>query len=123
MTCVATQEDQILLITERLGLLSNNIPSNKQDDLAEIAEMWAIGVSEIEGEGLTQASCEKMSKMLIVAEERAKRRLIREGGVKTLNWYLGLKLIHQSMELLLPEGANEGQKGCCPFCPAGQSDC
>lgn len=53
---------------------------------------------EIDGEGLTPETCEKMAKLLHRGEKLAR-------GLDT-----GLLSVHQSMAKFIPEDASEGQK-------------
>ena len=55
-------------------------------------------VKEIEGSGLTMETCRNMARVLAVAEAKAQL------------YANGLKSVHQSMALLVPEGASEGNK-------------
>jgi len=97
MTCVATQEDTILLVSERLSILQP-YPIDAKDSLREATQLFDKAVREIEGDGLTLETCQKMSRLLAVAEAKAQK------------YANGLKSVHQSMSLLVPEGSNEGNK-------------
>jgi len=97
MTCVATQEDTILLIIQRLAILQP-FPNEAKDSLKDATQLFDKAVKEIEGDGLTMETCRNMARVLAVAEAKAQL------------YANGLKSVHQSMALLVPEGASEGQK-------------
>lgn len=115
--CRVSQKELIEQITDRIGLLTNSIPPWAKQKLSKIADQWFVSVSEIEDLGdVTQMTCEAMSRLMITSEEDSKRKLEKGYDRQTFNWHLGLRLLHNDMAWLLPEGANEGNKGCCPFC-------
>lgn len=97
MTCVATQEETITLILERLGILKI-MPIDAKSTLHDITRLFDKAVAEIEGDGLTSETCRNMARTLSVAEAKAQ------------SFTNGLKSIHQSMSWLVPEGMNEGNK-------------
>lgn len=116
--CRVSQKELFEQIGDRIGLLANSIPDQAKRRLAKISEQWVVAVNEIEEFGdVTQMTCVAMSRLMTTAEEDSKRRLERKFERQVYNWHIGLKLIHNDMFWLLPEGANEGPKGCCPFCP------
>lgn len=116
MTCVATQDETIEKVTSRLEGLSLSIHSRDKETLNKITDLWDIGVLEILDEGLTSETCLKMSRLLITSEEKAQRRVLDNGDLQDLYMFEGLKGIHDNMSLLVPEGMNEGQKPCKPYC-------
>lgn len=97
MTCVATQDETISLVLERLAILQP-YPNEAKDSLKDVTQIFDKAVKEIEGDGLTMETCRNMARILAVAEAKAQL------------YANGLKSVHQSMALLVPEGASEGQK-------------
>lgn len=113
--CVVDQEKLIAQITDRVGLLVNTIPNWAKPKLAKISEKWDMGVVEIAEHGkVTAETCLSMSRLLITAEEDAKRRAEKGFDRQTDNWRMGLFGIHDNMTWLAP--GNEGPKPCCPYC-------
>lgn len=123
MTAVIDQEACMTLITGWIGNLTSNVDKHDRRKMEKIAEIWGQGVSEIQGDGLTPETCEKMSKHMIAAEEHAKRVILAgTRDIKHLHMYEGLKVIHSQMTLLLASlggEANEGNKDCCPLACSG----
>jgi len=119
MTCLQTQDEAIVEVTERLEGLFNNVSPEVQKALQHINQVWEKAVKEIsDGGKLKQKTCERMSELMLSTERSAKDNV--EAGVDvhlSLNAYDGLRLIHQTMSLIgKAHGANEGEKDCCPFC-------
>jgi len=124
MTCVATQEETIKLAGVQLHRLKKTVSHDDKHTVKEIEHEVKKGFKEIEGDGLTMETCEKVSELLTDAE-KASRDVLSSYGVpmEFIKMHVGLMVIHASLSLLLPEGANEGNKPCCPFCPPGSDDC
>lgn len=115
--CVVDQEKLITQITDRIGLLVNTIPEWAKQKLAKISEKWDTGVVEIAERGqVTLETCQDMSTLLLASENDARKRAEKGFDRQTDNWRLGLFGIHDNMVWLVPEGFNEGNKPCCPYC-------
>jgi len=97
MTCVATQDETIALVFERLATLQD-IQDKGVKDLRDIQHIFSKAAKEIESTGLTPETCREMARIINPAEGEAQ-------GYKD-----GLKSVHQSMALLIPADANEGGK-------------
>ena len=115
--CVANTTGTIAVIRVWIKGLYQNIHISVRDDLKRIEELFKTGVKEIlSEEGLSQETCLAMSALLQGQEEYAFGKIQEDPQKEWIYYYEGLKRIHDKMTLLIPEGMNEGQKPCCPFC-------
>jgi len=118
MTCIATLDGTIDIVTDWIGFLTGNVSSGDAEDLKEIKRVWDKAVKEIsDGGDLKQMTCTRMSVLMLAAEADSKSRVLDGGTEQDLWMYEGLKRIHDKMTIIATHfGANEGNKPCCPLC-------
>lgn len=120
--CVANTIGTLAIIKKWIKGLHPNINISNRDDLHRVEELFKKGKREILGDGLTQETCMAMAMLLEGLEEDAQNAVLEcedadmDRRRQNLNWYEGLRRIHDKMGLLIPEDMNEGGKDCCPFC-------
>lgn len=115
---VLSLQGAIEQVTHQLNGLFPNVGHDDQKALRKIIHLWDKGVVEINGDGLTLESCQKMVPLLIAGENSSRERVLGGGTKQDLNMYEGVRRTHDIMGLISKQqGINEGNKDdCCPFC-------